>query len=535
MPMAPTKVLVLGVDAANPALLQDWAEDGTLPHIRSLISRGLVGKTRGIEGFFTGSTWPSFYTGVTPARHGFHYQVQLKPGTYDFYQRASEGLVKRDPFWSHLSRAGRRVAVLDVPLTQLDPSLNGIQVVEWGGHDAIYGFRTWPSQASETIRSRFGEYPPGPSCDAVRRTPGDYRDFTDRLVRGVRAKAELTRHFLQQGGWDFFMQVFTESHCVGHQCWHLHDLTHQAHDPSIVAVTGDPLRTVYAAIDTAIGEVLDGAGDALCVVVVAHGMSHWYGSQFLLREILFRLGVAHRPAAAVARSDLLATVIAPARWAWRRLPAAVRGWLAPLRERLHCQATNGGDLPTIGVDPVSSGCFPVGNGLAVGGIRLNLIGREPQGVLEPGTKAEAFSNDLTADLLSIVDERTGRPLVRRVLRTADLYAGEELDHLPDLLVEWSDEVPTGSTLVGNGAGAVIRASSSKIGVVEGINQYGRTGEHRPNGLFIAAGPSVRPNLLQREVSILDFAPTFARFLAVDLPDCDGRSLDELIQGGSVHG
>ena len=147
MPIPPTKVLVLGIDAANPTLLQHWAEDGTLPNLRSLIARGVVGKTRSIEGFFIGSTWPSFYTGVTPARHGFHYLVQLKPGTYDFYPPAAVGIVRCDPFWSRLSQAGRRVAVLDVPLIRLDRSINGIQVVEWGGHDASTDFRpgrpTW--------------------------------------------------------------------------------------------------------------------------------------------------------------------------------------------------------------------------------------------------------------------------------------------------------------------------------------------------------------------------------------------------------
>jgi predicted AlkP superfamily phosphohydrolase/phosphomutase len=290
---------------------------------------------------------------------------------------------------------------------------------------------------------------------------------------------------------------------------------------------------VYTAIDTAIGEVLDEAGDALVVVLVAHGMSYWYGAQFLLREILFRLGVAHPPASTPARGDLLSTASAGAKWAWRRLPSSIREGLAPLRERLHLRSRSDEDLPTIGVDLESSRCFPLNNGLAVGGIRLNLIGREPKGVLEPGA-ADAFSNDLSADLLSVVDERTGGPLVRRVLRTADLYAGEYLDHLPDLLVEWSDEVPTGSTLVGEGAAAIIRVSSPKIGVVEGVNQYGRTGEHRPHGLFIAAGPTMRPNLLQRETSILDFAPTFARLLDVDLPDCDGHPVTELLEMSSAH-
>ena len=112
MATAPARVLLLAIDAANPQLLQQWAHDGTLPHIQLLMSRGLTGRTRSVPGFYVGSTWPSFYTGVTPARHGFHYLTQLKRGTYDFYHPADHGIVKCDPFWMNLSDAGRRPAEL---------------------------------------------------------------------------------------------------------------------------------------------------------------------------------------------------------------------------------------------------------------------------------------------------------------------------------------------------------------------------------------------------------------------------------------
>ena len=514
------KVLVLAIDAANPALLIRWAEDGTLPHIRSLLARGLVGETRSLDGFFVGSTWPSFCTGLTPARHGFHYTVQLERGTYEFRRAAAGELVTCAPFWSHLSRAGRRVAILDVPLTRIDASINGLQVVEWGGHDAVYGFQTWPPGVAGALASRFGAHPLHRPCDAARRSPEDYMTFADALVRGVRTKASMTRHILQQGGWDFFIQVFTEAHCAGHQCWHLHDVTHPGHDPSIALATGDPLRRVYAAIDAAIGEVLAEAGDALVVVLVPHGMSYWYGAQFLLADILFRLGVACPPVASPIRSDVFRTAIAGARWAWRRLPDSMRA-LLPRREQSE-------RVLTVGVDPSRSACFPVHNGQATGGIRLNLIGREPRGILDPGA-ADAFSEGLAAALLAIVDERTDQPLVRRVIRTADVYSGEHLDDLPDILVDWNDAVATGSTLIADGAGAVVRARSPRIGTLEGANHYGRTGEHRQQGVFMVAGPGLKGGRLDRITSILDFAPTFARLFGVDLPQSDGHPLPELLQ------
>jgi predicted AlkP superfamily phosphohydrolase/phosphomutase len=188
-------------------------------------------------------------------------------------------------------------------------------------------------------------------------------------------------------------------------------------------------------------------------------------------------------------------------------------------------------LPTMVADPCLSYCFPVNNGLVAGGIRLNLVGREPHGILESGAVAEAFCDELIADLLGIMDERTGNPLVRRVIRTARLYDGEYLSHLPDLLVEWNDAIPTGSTIVSDGAGATVRAKSPKTGIIEGVNRYGRTGEHRSKGLFIAIGPNMKQNILDREISILDFAPTFAKTLGVNLPRFDSHLIPELLESG----
>jgi predicted AlkP superfamily phosphohydrolase/phosphomutase len=146
----------------------------------------------------------------------------------------------------------------------------------------------------------------------------------------------------------------------------------------------------------------------------------------------------------------------------------------------------------------------------------------------PGAEADRFCEVLTLDLLNIVDERTGKPVVRRVQRAADHFEGEHVDALPDLLVHWSDSLPIGSTSIAGGVAAEVRVRSPKIGVVEGVNEYGRTGEHRVEGMFVAAGPGFRPARLESGVFVLDFAPTIAAALDVELPDADGRPIPELV-------
>lgn len=54
---APARLVMLGIDAANPDLLERWAADGTLPNLARLIARGTVSRMKGVEGFSVGSTW----------------------------------------------------------------------------------------------------------------------------------------------------------------------------------------------------------------------------------------------------------------------------------------------------------------------------------------------------------------------------------------------------------------------------------------------------------------------------------------------
>ena len=347
-----TKLLVIGIDAASPELLNAWMADGTLPNLAALAARGTVGRTRGLEGFFVGSTWPSMYTGANPAQHGFHYQVQLVPGSYRLEDRAQGAFVERDPFWRVLSRAGKRVAVLDVPLTKLEPELNGVQVVEWGGHDAFFGYATMPPELARDIEGRYGRHPAGASCDASGRGAPEYLALTASLEQGAARKAEWTTELLARGGWDLFMTVFTESHCVGHQCWHLHDSGHPVHDPAVAAITGDPLRSVYHAINGAIGRLVESAGDAQIVVFAAHGMSTRYGAHFLLRDLLYALGVAAPPRVrlrARARSAVAAV--------WHALPSAVRSRLSPLRDRASSSDDARASVPRLASISIAAAAF----------------------------------------------------------------------------------------------------------------------------------------------------------------------------------
>jgi len=530
-----TKILFLAIDAGDKFLIRNWAKDGTLPILHSLLARGLVGETTSVEGFYEGSTWPSFYTGVNPARHGFHRLTQINPGTYEFHRCYPGEFIKRESFWNLLSRAGRRVAVLDIPLSGISEGLNGIQMVEWASHDGVYGFHTWPTELKRDVVKRFGHHPVKASCDSYGRSPLDFCRFRDNLIEGVNKKCELTKHYMNQCEWDFFAQVFTEGHCAGHQCWHLHDPAHPNHDQNIVALTGDPIREVYKAIDSAIGRILAQVDEKTIVFLLAtHRMAHNIGASFLLEDILEKMNYLKKtpPDADSQQKGIIRRMVSFAKGEWKKLPNPIRATLKPVLFPLYNSAKRciiRDDFSQIShrMDLKHCKCFPHENGNLIGGIRINLLGREPSGLVKPGEELEDLCRKISVDLLNIVEKDSGKPVVNRVLRTSDFLQGESIDHLPDLLVEWSEDKLIGSKGLSDDTSYRLQLTSDKIGMIEGEYTYCRTGDHRPEGLFVVFGPGINPGVIGRTISIMDFAPTFLNLFGIRNPDLDGKPISEI--------
>jgi predicted AlkP superfamily phosphohydrolase/phosphomutase len=498
-------VLFVGIDAADKDLIFDWAREGRLPNLRALLERAAWTSTSNPVGLYVGAVWPSFYTATSPARHARYCYSQIRPGSYDVVRfRPTD--VQREPFWDALSRAGRRSAIVDVPKTFPSAGIDGIQLVDWGTHDPDQRFCSEPAALAAEIEARHGQSMF--KCDHAERSAEGLATLRDRLVARAGQRTELVLDLLGREAWDFFAVVFSEGHCAGHQLWHVRDPTHPRHDPALArALGGDPICDVYRAIDAGLGRILAQADAETPVFVLAsHGMGPHYDATFLLPEILRRIRERSFSAARLGAGTALGRL-------WGRTPLPVRRLLAPLHRRVRQRV--GQTFPTAGVEG-SAAFWDVPNNDVYGGIRINLAGREPRGTVHRGAELDRLCARLADELHGLVNLETGRPLVRRVLRTAEIYTGEHLDALPDLMVEWDRESP------------IRRIHSPSLGTIEGEFQGRRTGDHRNEGLLLAAGPGIRPGRIDAEVSVMDVAPTLAAHCGVALPGVDGVPIPSLV-------
>ena len=486
-----SRVLFIGVDAADRDLVAAWAEAGHLPTFRRLREIGATADVEVPAAFYVGAVWPSFHTGWSAARHGRYCFKQYRPGSYRA-ERVDPDIIPATSFWKILDEAGRKAIVLDVPKSSLSVLRHGIHVVDWGTHDPERpGFAASPAPLADEIRARFGEEPVG-NCDRVVRTAAGYRRFARKLKQRIDGKLAMTRHFMETQDWDMLAVVLGESHCVGHQCWHLHDDAHERHPPGIARTIGDPVLDIYRALDAAVAALIEAAGDDCHVFVLcSHGMGRHYDGGHLMKEALQRINrsmpfgrsrAAQHAAFAEAAAD----------------PA--------LRDAGVERLSDGLPLPALTLS------FVVPNNDAYVGIRINVVDRELFGRVRPGEEYERYRAALMEALRAMTIGEGGPPAFASVHAIEELYPQRAAsDALPDLVAAWSRAAP-------------YRALASPgIGLVEGEYRGVRSGDHRAGGRLYVTGPGIDAGALP-PVRTEDIAPTICHLLGVDLAGADGRPI-----------
>jgi len=184
MSAAGRRVVVVTLDACDRDLVLDWARAGELPEFAALLGQSARAFMCAPRAFYVGGVWPSFATATSAATHGFVAFRQLVPGTYREPLCPAESM-SGDPFWEHLARAGRRVAVVDVPRIRVSRDLNGIHLADWGNHDPVHPLPvSWPPPLAAEIERRYGRSPVG-DCDLVDHSARGLSHLCDALAARI--------------------------------------------------------------------------------------------------------------------------------------------------------------------------------------------------------------------------------------------------------------------------------------------------------------------------------------------------------------
>lgn len=491
-------LVILGLDTGDPEFIRRWAQEGYLPTIASIMERGTWGRTSGPELISEHGVWRSLFSGLSRSQHGYYYYRQLIPGSYDLEETVGPD-IDSPPFWRHLRGQDVRVATVDVPDTDPVPGLPGLQLAHWGTHNNWNPDRlrpaSTPPELLDEVQKRFGD-------QLVTREKHESSFEEDcqiyqQVMRRVETKGAACRHILTQENFDLMVAVFGESHVANHQFWSHHP-DNAAPSTSENELT-HAIRDVYQAVDQEMGKLLDELPeDANVFVVSSVGMKDDYPITGFTEAFLRKLGYQATPEAdglSLHPMDLARQVI-PESW---RAELSKRLLPRETREKLLAQQfRNGKDWSRTRAFSIPSPYTSF--------IRVNLRGREPEGIVEPGPEYRALLNELETELKNITDPVTNEPAVTQVWRTKELFEGDVHDALPDLFADWRP---------GRFMQRVVHPEAE---LTQDKPEFYRRSDHSAYGFVAGAGPDVGQSGQDGEFEVLDLAPTFLSLMDTSVPE-----------------
>ncbi len=155
---------------------------------------------------------------------------------------------------------------------------------------------------------------------------------------------------------------------------------------------------------------------------------------------------------------------------------------------------------TAGIDWARTRAFVIENANE-GFIRINLKGRELEGVVQPGEEYERLRDTLFDTAKSLVNPANSRSAVHQVYKPQEMYRGPCRAQMPDVVITWDPEARV-TTSLGTSAHGV---TCSEHAAYEVTPYY--TGNHRPNAFAAIVGPGVPSGRVLEGASILDLAPS----------------------------
>jgi predicted AlkP superfamily phosphohydrolase/phosphomutase len=145
--------------------------------------------------------------------------------------------------------------------------------------------------------------------------------------------------------------------------------------------------------------------------------------------------------------------------------------------------------------------------LGLGGLYLNLKGREARGIVKPGAEADALTQELIQKLANLRDEERDAVGIRTVYATNKLYRGPYLAEAPDMIVGYNDGYRTSWDAAVGKVSAQVFEDNCKAW----------SGDHSVDPALVPGVLFSNRKIEAQDPGIEDMAPTVLQLFGVDRP------------------
>jgi len=381
-----TRVLILGIDSAEPLQIESWIKE--LPTMRQLYET-YYRRVQSTVPPITIPAWLTAFSGLNPGYFGLYDLRYRVPGTYTDYRLYSYRVVEHIDFiWNRASKRGLKTVLCFVPGTYPPPRIRGYVVADFFTPDTSSDF-TWPRELKEEVLNVVG------GEDQYIIDVYDYRRIEPRklyrkLIEKIEHDFKILKYLLRTKDWDLAICVLMSVDRAQHTLWKYFDREHPRYveDPELKY----GLLNLYKKIDEELSNLVTQLPrDTVVIVMSDHGAKRMY-ARINVNEVLIQerfLKLKEKPSKPMTLKQLDEKKLID----WERTIA----W--------------------------SWGAY-------VGQVWINLEGREPKGVVKRSEYEDICRQ--VADALSKVRDPNGRKLNNVVHYKWNAYTGPKTTYMPDI-------------------------------------------------------------------------------------------------------
>lgn len=205
------RTFVLGIDGVPYTFLKDTFGKGNMPNLAKLEEEYGSKRMNSVYPTVSSVAWTTYSTGKNPAQHGIFGFMDRNPNPFTLKIPTAADR-KAPTIWHKLSEEGRRVIVINVPLTYPPERVNGILVSGFLCTDIDRC--SYPSKYNDLLKSK--GYIIDPDAWLARESK---EKFMGQITLALQKRFEVAFELMNREKWDFFQLHVMETDRLFHFFW----------------------------------------------------------------------------------------------------------------------------------------------------------------------------------------------------------------------------------------------------------------------------------------------------------------------------
>lgn len=496
------KLIIIGLDGGTFNIIDPLIKKGKLPFIDSLMKEGSHGILKSTIPPITAPAWTSFMTGKNPANHGLFDFERINPKTGKSELTYSNNCYSAT-LWNYLNEAGKKVILVNVPMTYPPKAIDGIVISGFPVPDNVN--YVYPPHMYDYIQKL------GYCTDWTKMVSKKKNIFISKVkvmkeIEKIRIK--VFSELLSKHEWDVAMVVISGTDHISHREW-------QKGNRSTV-------ENYYEYIDSLLSDFANKPLFRECsfVIVSDHGFTatdkmfylngwlHKEGYLFYKEEINKSydklIESLHKKRTEVKSAKILAKMGLTRN---SLIYLAKRTGLIKLEKFLPKSLID--ILPSRDIMPLWEETRAYLKSVASKGININLQGREEYGAVSKG-HYETLRSEIIEKLRAL--KYNNEHILEIVEKREDVYKGLFIEEAPDITI-WP------------GKGFNIRQGMGKKHYIEKMNDA----RHDMNGIVIFKGDFIKQDYTCN-LNIEDIMPVLLQYSGLACPtDLNGKIVLDLFE------